>query len=77
VLGTKDLLAYLEKFQIKLDSHFDGILGDFPKKPLQKFITNDNKHLCSNEALDFLSKCLVYDHTERILPKEAILHPYF
>jgi hypothetical protein len=32
------------------------------KKPFNKFITNENKHLCSNEALDFLSKMLIYDH---------------
>jgi hypothetical protein len=27
VLGTPDLLAYLEKYDLTLDSHFDGIMG--------------------------------------------------
>ena len=29
------------------------------------------------DELDLLSKMLVYDHAERITPKEAMLHPYF
>lgn len=27
-----------------------------------KFINAENKHLCSDEAIDLLSKMLVYDH---------------
>jgi casein kinase II subunit alpha len=33
--------------------------------------------MCSNEAIDLLSKMLVYDHAERITPKEAMEHEYF
>lgn len=29
VLGTDDLYAYLEKYEIDLDPHFDGLLGSF------------------------------------------------
>ena len=49
----------------------------FPKKPWQKFINNDNAILCNNEALDLLSKMLIYDHANRVLPKEAMEHEYF
>lgn len=31
----------------------------------------------SEEALDILSQMLKYDHSERILPKDAMDHPYF
>lgn len=34
-------------------------------------------HLANNEALDLLSKMVVYDKYERITPKEAMLHDYF
>jgi len=27
VLGTDDFFAYMDKYDIELDSHFDGILG--------------------------------------------------
>jgi len=77
VLGTDELLAYLGKYNLDLDPHFDGILGKYVKKPWTKFITPENQHLVSDEALSLLSKLLKYDHAERILPKEAMLHPYF
>jgi len=37
-------------------------LISYPKKEWNKFINAENKHLCSDEAIDFLSKTLVYDH---------------
>jgi len=33
--------------------------------------------LATPDALDLLSKMLIYDHMERITPKEALKHPYF
>ena len=77
VLGTDDLNRYLEKYNLVLDSHYNGLIGNFPKKQWSKFITNDNSHLCSNEAIDILSKMLVYDHADRITPKEAMKHDFF
>lgn len=62
---------------MNLDPHFSGILNNYPKKAWHKFINNDNSMLCSNEALDLLGKMLVYDHADRILPKEAMSHDYF
>ena len=77
VLGTDDLFAYIEKYNITLDSHYDDILGQHAKKPWHKFINQANEHLVSEEALDLLSKMLKYDHAERITPKDAMEHPYF
>mmetsp|Transcript_3967 Transcript_3967/g.3386 ORF Transcript_3967/g.3386 Transcript_3967/m.3386 type:complete len:338 (-) Transcript_3967:256-1269(-) len=77
VLGTADLFEYIDKYNIELDGHFEGILGRHSKKPWTKFVTNENKHLVTNEALDLLSKMLVYDHAERITPKEAMQHAFF
>lgn len=77
VLGTDDLYKYIEKYNLTLDPHYSGILGNYQKKPWNKFVTQENQSLCSNEALDLLSKMLVYDHAERILPKEAMNHEYF
>lgn len=60
VLGTEELNAYLEKYEVELDKRYEGLLGKFPKKPLNKFITPDNQHLVSDVALDFLSRLLRY-----------------
>lgn len=43
-----------------------------PVKPWNKFIKPENQTLCSEDALDLLSKMLIYDHAERILPREAL-----
>jgi len=76
VLGTDDLFAYLRKYELELDSHFDNILGRHPKKPWSKFVNADNAHLATPEALDFVDKLLKYDHNERMTAAEAIRHPW-
>ena len=60
-----------------MDNHYTGILGNYPKKPWSKFINEENKHLCNNEAIYLLSKMLIYERAQRITPKEAMNHPYF
>jgi len=77
VLGTEGLYRYLDKYQLELDPHFDDILGRHPRRPWAKFVTADNQHLCCPEVIDIIDKMLVYDHAERITPKEAMQHPYF
>lgn len=76
VLGTDDLLTYLNKYQIRLDPHFNDILHAHPRKPWTKFVTAENQRYVSPEALDFLDKLLQYDHQLRMTPREAMAHPY-
>lgn len=76
VLGTDELYAYLEKYDLELDAHFDGLLGRWPRKPWNKFVTAENTHLVSPEAIDFIDKLLRYDHQERLTAQEAMNHPY-
>jgi casein kinase II subunit alpha len=71
------LQAYIEKYNVTLDSAYDDILGVHPRKPWNKFITTANDQLVTEEAIDLLSKMLKYDHAERVTPKEAMDHPYF
>lgn len=77
VLGTDDLRSYLKKYGISLDSQFESLIGNHAKKPWSKFVTNENQHLVSPEAIDFLDKLLKYDHQERLTCQEAMVHPYF
>lgn len=62
VLGTNELFEYLEKYNIELDSHYESVLGRHQKKNLKTFVTKDNEHLAVGEALDLLSRMLIYDH---------------
>ncbi|XP_014239851.1 casein kinase II subunit alpha-like isoform X2 [Cimex lectularius] len=77
ILGTDDLFAYLEKFQIELDPRFGELLGRHTKKRWDRFVASDNQHLISPEAIDFLDKLLRYDHSMRLTAREAMEHPYF
>jgi casein kinase II subunit alpha len=77
VLGTDGLFNYLDKYNLELDPQFDGILGRHPRRPWVKFANADNQGLVSSEALDLIDHMLVYDHAVRILPREAMPHPYF
>lgn len=62
VLGTNELFAYLEKYNLELDVQYDEILGRYPRKPWSKFVTPENQRFVSNAAIDFLDKLLRYDH---------------
>lgn len=77
VLGTDELYAYLDKYGLSIDSHFQSMIGRHSRKPWKKFVTAENKHLAVPEAIDFLDKLLRYDPMERLTAKEAMEHPYF
>mmetsp|Transcript_58538 Transcript_58538/g.169854 ORF Transcript_58538/g.169854 Transcript_58538/m.169854 type:complete len:347 (-) Transcript_58538:71-1111(-) len=77
VLGTDGLFEYLDKYDMELDPHFDGILGKHTRKAWTKFVTVENQRLVNTEVIDLIDRMLVYDHAARILPKEAMPHAYF
>lgn len=77
VLGSSGLQKYLTKYQIELEDDFVEEIGNHKRKSWESFVNGQNQELVSDEAIDFLDKLLVYDHSKRILPKEAMLHPYF
>lgn len=58
VLGTDELFEYLDKYELELDTHFDGLIGRHSKKHWQRFVGPENQALVSNEALDLLDKLL-------------------
>jgi hypothetical protein len=64
VLGTDELFDYLDKYDLELDAHFDGLLATHARKPWVRFVTQDNAHLVPDQALDLLDKLLRYcvDH---------------
>lgn len=69
VLGTEDLFDYLDKYEIELDAQYDDILGRFPKKNWNTFVTTENQRFVTPEAIDFLDKLLRYDHQVRLFCK--------
>lgn len=62
VLGTEELLGYLEKYGIELDAQFDEILETFPRENWDGFVTAENRRLVGDEAVDLVDRLLRYDH---------------
>ena len=54
MLGTNSLYEYLERYGIELDPDLEAQIGTHSKKLWAKFVTPDNQHLVSPEAIDFL-----------------------
>ena len=79
VLGEEDLHEYVHKYDLKIPKDVKKLMKgqEFPKQPFTNFITGKNQHMCCPEAIDLLSKMLVYDKNERIKCKDAMAHPYF
>ncbi|KAI8379807.1 kinase-like domain-containing protein [Radiomyces spectabilis] len=77
VLGTEKLYAYLEKYDIKLDPHYNKILGVYPIRPWSDFITGPTQEYSTPEVFDILDKLLRYDHQERLTARECMQHPFF
>lgn len=77
ILGTDELHEYLAKYKLELDPQLDALVGRHTRKPWSKFITSENKHLVTPEAVDFIERLLQYDHQARPTAKEAMSHPYF
>jgi len=76
-MGTEELKALLVTYDLQLDPKYNEYLGRYKKKPWNSFINSENKHFCTPDAMDLLQKMLVYDHFKRIVPKDALNHPYF
>ena len=77
VLGSEELYRYAEKYGVEVDPALVQAVGYRPRQPWRKFVTDDNRHLVTPEALDLLGRLLTYDHQARPTAAEAIAHPYF
>lgn len=76
VLGTQELLSYLDKYGLKLPSEYDNIMKNFVKKPWEQFITPQTK-LAVPEMIDLIDNLLRYDHQERLTAEETMNHIFF
>jgi len=82
VLGTPDVIDYVDKFNLKLVPQIDDKLQNFKKKPWEKFVNAQNTHLLStpqirDDVFDLLTRMLTVDHTLRITARECIQHSFF
>eukprot|EP00928_Gymnodinium_smaydae_P099073 TRINITY_DN9360_c1_g2_i1.p1 TRINITY_DN9360_c1_g2~~TRINITY_DN9360_c1_g2_i1.p1 ORF type:complete len:403 (+),score=63.91 TRINITY_DN9360_c1_g2_i1:61-1269(+) len=81
VLGSEGLLAYLDKYGLEPAQWLQNTCvlrgRGLQRVEWESLRTVENWHLVTPDALDLIDKMLVYDHAARILPREAMEHPYF
>ncbi|KAJ6619992.1 kinase-like domain-containing protein [Mycena sp. CBHHK59/15] len=77
VLGTAKFDAYLKAYSIPFESDVEDLLGSYPARPWARFVTPENRHLASADALDFVDRLLRFDPRERLTAKDAMAHAYF
>merc|ERR1712118_578741 len=75
VLGTDELFDYLDKYNLELDPHFDGILGRHTRKPWSKFLNPDNQHLVSPELwISSINCCGTTTRSASHPPRPCCIH---
>lgn len=77
VLGTDGFYSYLNKYGIELNPEMEKQIPKSRGRKWSSFITSACASLTSDSAIDLISKCIRYDHMERITALEAMKHPYF
>eukprot|EP00758_Cryptobia_borreli_P009207 Tbor_TRINITY_DN5457_c1_g6::TRINITY_DN5457_c1_g6_i1::g.24097::m.24097/K03097/CSNK2A; casein kinase II subunit alpha len=79
VLGSEGLKEYIDKYKPIFPKDFDHCVLELnkPKRPWASLVTSLTASRCDPHALDLLDRMMRYDHEERILPRDAMLHPYF
>ena len=73
----KSNLVSLHEIIHNIDHSYINKLEGHVGKPWSYYAKKADPKLISTEALDLLDKFLRYDHAERILPRDAMKHPYF
>jgi len=79
VLGTDLLNDYIDSYDLEMDAETHQRMGavTFPRREWMSFATEDNKDRVCPEVIDLIDKMLRYDPASRVLPKEAMEHPFF
>lgn len=77
VLGTELLNDYLDTYDLELEPDVEDRIGTHARKEWASFVTKDNKERVCPEGLDLLDKMLRYDPAARVIPKDAMAHPFF
>jgi casein kinase II subunit alpha len=77
VLGTSDLVHYIERYGLKIESELRGTLRDMPRQPWESFVDPSNDDVATPDAIDLIAQILQYDHRRRPTVAEIMVHPFF
>jgi len=84
VLGPNDLLDYCDRVGVELTPELEASVSkyapkagpDGTRRPWHHFVGGACP-MPGDDALDLLTRLLVYDHSRRLTAREAMAHPFF
>ncbi|KAF5668389.1 hypothetical protein FHETE_5325 [Fusarium heterosporum] len=68
VLGTESLHRFVAEFEIQMDQEDIGILRNHPRQPWREFVSSENQHLATEEAIDLVDRLVKFN------PRTSRLH---
>ena len=77
LFGADSILKYATKYSLHLNTNIRKILRDCVSVSWNDFLTQENRHLVDEKALDLLKRMLAIDHSDRPTAAECLQHPYF
>jgi serine/threonine protein kinase len=77
VKGSDALHTWAGRYGIKLTNRLRHAIGSHPRVPLLHFRNDENRHLCSEQAVDLCERMLTIDHNDRYTVDMCLEHPYF
>jgi len=60
-LGSEKLYSYLSKYGLKLTFQQEVMIKKEKGRAFESLINDENRHLATEEAIDLLSRMLLYD----------------
>ncbi|VUZ50635.1 unnamed protein product [Hymenolepis diminuta] len=77
IIGSKAVLDFIKKYNINYDlPSYDGYDNMAPMD-IKKFITEGNKEVATDEAIDLLKNLIVVDPADRFSAERALQHDFF
>jgi casein kinase II subunit alpha len=77
VVGGRPLLAWAEKYRVKLSPALAEKLAQVRGVPLETLIPYGRRKFRDKDALNLAERMLDVDHKQRITAEETLGHPFF
>ncbi len=75
LLGSEELIKFQLTYRSEILEQYK--ISGFKKRNFADFVSEENKNLATNEAVDLVTRLLTFDPIARVSAKDALDHPFF